>query len=78
MKSNSVIVKPHMEYTRDEVRSFLGLGAGTYVCPSKYGMTVRKGRVSGAEVIAYLESGSCRKAKVGRHYPSGSVTVVAR
>ncbi len=74
----SVLVKPAMAYTHDEVRSLLGLGAKTSVCPSKNGMTVRDGKIQGRDVIAYLESGSCRKARVGRKYASGTVTVVAR
>lgn len=74
----SVLVKPTMAYTRAEVGAFLGLSKGSSVCPSKYGMKVTKGKISGADVIAYLESGSCRKAKVGRRYASGTITVVAR
>ena len=74
----SVIVKPAMAYTRSQVAEFLGLSAGSSVCPSKYGMSVRKGKIQGRDVIAYLESGSCRKFKIGRKYASGSVSVVAR
>lgn len=74
----SVLVKPAMEYTRAQVGAFLGLSKGSSVCPSKYGMSVRKGKIQGQDVISYLESGSCRKARVGRKYASGTVTVVAR
>lgn len=74
----SVLVKPTMEYTRAQVGEFLGLSKGSYVCPSKYGMSVRKGKIQGRDVISYLESGSCRKARIGRKYASGTVTVVAR
>ena len=74
----SVLVKPAMAYTRSQVAEFLGLSAGSSVCPSKYGMSVRKGKIQGRDVIAYLESGSCRKFKIGRKYASGSVSVVAR
>ena len=74
----SVLVKPTMAYTRSQVAEFLGLSAGSSVCPSKYGMSVRKGKIQGRDVIAYLESGSCRKFKIGRKYASGSVSVVAR
>ena len=74
----SVLVKPAMAYTRSQVAEFLGLAAGSSVCPSKYGMSVRKGKIQGRDVIAYLESGSCRKFKIGRKYASGSVSVVAR
>ncbi len=74
----SVLVKPAMAYTRAQVGEFLGLAAGSSVCPSKYGMAVRDGKIQGRDVIAYLESGSCRKARIGRKYASGTVTVVAR
>ena len=76
--SKSVLVKPTMAYTRAEVGAFLGLSKGSYVCPSKYGMKVVKGKIAGKDVISYLESGSCRKARVGRKYASGTVTVIAR
>ena len=76
--SKSVTVKPAMAYTRAEVGAFLGLSKGSYVCPSKYGMKVVKGKIAGKDVISYLESGSCRKARIGRKYASGTVTVVAR
>lgn len=74
----AVLVKPNVAYTCDEARGFLGLSKGSSLVPSKYGMRVHEGKVSGRDVIAYLESGSCRKAKVGRRYASGTVTVVAR
>ena len=74
----SVLVKPTMAYTRAQVGEFLGLSAGSSVCPSKYGMTVRDGKIQGRDIISYLESGSCRKARIGRKYASGTVTVVAR
>ena len=74
----SILVKPAQMYTTNEVRGFLGLAEGSYPCPSKYGMAVRKGRIQGSDVIAYLESGSCRKTRIGRRYDSGTVTVVAR
>ena len=76
--SQKVLVNPKKQYTEAEVRTILGFGAKTHVCPSKNGISVRKGKVAGADVIAYLESGSCRKAKIGRKYASGSVSVVAR
>ena len=76
--SKSVLVKPTMAYTRAEVGAFLGLSKGSYVCPSKYGMKVVKGKIAGKDVISYLESGSCRKARIGRKYASGTVTVIAR
>lgn len=76
--SKSVIVKPAMAYTRAEVGAFLGLSKGSYVCPSKYGMKVVKGKIAGKDVISYLESGRCRKARAGRKYASGAVTVIAR
>ena len=31
----SVLVKPAMAYTRSQVAEFLGLSAGSSVCPSK-------------------------------------------
>lgn len=75
--TKSVIVSPKKEYTHDQVRKFLGLKNGSSVCPSKYGMSVKNGKVNGAAIIAYL-SGHCRKFKIGRKYASGNVTVVAR
>lgn len=75
--TKSVVVSPKKDYTHDQVRKFLGLKKGSSVCPSKYGMSVRNGKVHGSDVIAYLNK-RCRASKIGRRYASGSVTVVAR
>lgn len=71
----SVLVKPAALYTKDEVRSFLGLSKGTALT-RRPGMRGR-GKIPGSAVIAYLET-SCKRAKIGRRYASGTVTVVAR
>lgn len=75
--NKAVVVSPKKEYTHDQVRGFLGLKKSSSVCPSKYGMSVKNGKVQGASIIKYLE-GRCRSSKIGRRYASGSVTVVAR
>lgn len=72
--TKATLVKPTMQYTKDEVRSILGLSKGTALT-RRPGMSGR-GKVSGAAVIAYLES--AKRVKVGRRYASGTVTVVAR
>ena len=71
----SVLVKPAALYTKDEVRSFLGLSKGTALT-RRPGMRGR-GKIPGTAVIAYLET-SCKRSKIGRRYASGTVTVVAR
>lgn len=75
-KAKSVLVKPHTMYTKDEVRSFLGLGEGSSLSPKYYPGMGGHGKVPGTAVIAYLERS--RKMKIGRRYASGTVTVVAR
>lgn len=72
--TKATLVKPTMQYTKDEVRSILGLSKGTALT-RRPGMSGR-GNVSGDAVIAYLES--AKRVKVGRRYASGTVTVVAR
>lgn len=73
--AKAMLVKPTKQYTRDEVRSILGLSKGSNLSP-KYYPTLAGKQVKGSAVIAYLESS--RKVKVGRRYASGTVTVVAR
>ena len=72
--AKATLVKPTMQYTKDEVRSILGLSKGTALT-RRPGMNGR-GKVAGSAVIAYLES--AKRVKVGRRYASGTVTVVAR
>jgi hypothetical protein len=72
----AIIVKPTMQYTKDEVRSILKLSKGSSLSPKYYPGMGGRGKVAGTAVIAYLEN--ARRVKVGRRYPSGSVTVVAR
>ena len=69
-----VLVKPTKQYTKDEVRSILGLSKGTALT-RRPGMRGR-GKIAGSSVIAYLET--AKRVKVGRRYASGTVTVVAR
>lgn len=76
-KAASILVKPAAMYTKDEVRSFLGLSKGSSLSPKYYPGMGGRGKVPGAAVIAYLE-GNCRKMKIGRRYASGTVSVVAR
>lgn len=76
-KPKSVLVKPTAHYTKDEVRSFLGLSKGSCLSPKYYPGMGGRGKVPGTAVIAYLEK-SCKRAKIGRRYASGTVTVVAR
>ena len=76
ISTKATLVKPHAQYTKDEVRSILGLSKGSNLSPSKYAGMGGRGKVSGSSVIAYLES--ARNVKVGRRYASGTVTVVAR
>lgn len=76
MTAKAILVKPTKQYTKDEVRSILGLSKGSNLSPSKYAGMGGRGKVAGSAVIAYLES--ARKVKVGRRYASGTVTVVAR
>lgn len=73
-KTITTLVKPTKQYTKDEVRSILGLSKGTALT-RRPGMSGR-GKVSGSAVIAYLES--AKRVKLGRRYASGTVTVVAR
>jgi hypothetical protein len=73
--AKAMLVKPTKQYTRDEVRSILGLSKGSNLSP-KYYPTLTGKQVKGSAVIAYLETS--RKVKVGRRYASGTVTVVAR
>ncbi len=70
----ATLVKPMAQYTKDEVRSILGLSKGTALT-RRPGMNGR-GKIAGSSVIAYLET--ARNVKVGRRYASGTVTVVAR
>ena len=73
-ETKAVLVKPTKQYTKDEVRSILGLSKGTALT-RRPGMNGR-GKISGSAVIAYLES--AKRVKVGRKYASGTVSVVAR
>lgn len=73
-KQAKVLVKPTKQYTKDEVRSILGLSKGTALT-RRPGMRGR-GKIAGSSVIAYLKS--ARRVKLGRRYASGTVTVVAR
>ena len=72
--AKATLVKPTKEYTKDEVRSILGLSKGTALT-RRPGMRGR-GKIAGSAVIAYLET--AKRVKVGRRYASGTVTVVAR
>ena len=72
--AKATLVKPMAQYTKDEVRSILGLSKGTALT-RRPGMNGR-GKIAGSSVIAYLET--ARNVKVGRRYASGTVTVVAR
>lgn len=74
--AKSILVKPTALYTKDEVRSFLGLSKGSSLSPKYYPGMGGRGKVPGAAVIAYLERS--RRTKIGRRYASGTVTVVAR
>lgn len=75
--AKATLVKPQAQYTKNEVKAILGLGKGSALSPKYYPGMGGRGKVPGSAVIAYLE-GRCRKAKVGRRYASGTVTVVAR
>ena len=77
-KPKAVLVKPTAKYTKDEVRSFLGLSKGTYLVPSQYAGMGGRGKVPGTAVIAFLESRKRGRTKIGRRYASGTVTVVSR
>lgn len=72
--TKAVLVKPTKQYTKDEVRSILGLSKGTALT-RRPGMNGR-GKIAGSAVIAYLET--AKNVKMGRRYASGTVTVVAR
>ena len=72
--AKATLVKPTAKYTKDEVRSILGLSKGTALT-RRPGMSGR-GKIAGSSVIAYLET--AKRVKVGRRYASGTVTVVAR
>ena len=74
ISTKATLVKPCAQYTKDEVRSILGLSKGTALT-RRPGMNGR-GKIAGSSVIAYLES--ARNVKVGRRYASGTVTVVSR
>ena len=74
--AKSILVKPTALYTKDEVRSFLGLSKGSSLSPKYYPGMGGRGKVPGTAVIAYLER--LRRSKIGRRYASGTVTVVAR
>jgi hypothetical protein len=74
--AKSILVKPTALYTKDEVRSFLGLSKGSSLSPKYYPGMGGRGKVPGTAVIAYLERS--RRTKIGRRYASGTVTVVAR
>ena len=76
--AKSILVKPTASYTKDEVRSFLGLSKGTYLVPSQYAGMGGRGKVPGTAVIAFLENRQRGRTKIGRRYASGTVTVVAR
>lgn len=76
--TKATLVKPTATYTKDEVRSFLGLSKGTYLVPSQYSGMGGRGKVPGTAVIAFLESRKRGRTKIGRRYASGTVTVVAR
>ena len=73
----ATLVKPMAQYTKDEVKTILGLSKGSSLSPKYYPGMGGRGKVPGSAVIAYLE-GRCRSAKIGRRYASGTVTVVAR
>ena len=72
----ATLVKPTMQYTKDEVRGILKLSKGSSLSPKYYPGMGGRGKVPGTAVIAYLERS--RKMKIGRRYASGTVTVVAR
>lgn len=72
--AKATLVKPTKQYTKDEVRSILGLSKGTALT-RRPGMAGR-GKIAGSAVIAYLET--AKNVKMGRRYASGTVTVVAR
>ena len=72
----SVLVKPAAMYTKSEAKAILGLSEGSCLVPSKYTGMGGRGKVPGTAIIAYLERSA--RVKVGRRYPSGTVTVVAR
>ncbi len=74
ISTKATLVKPSAQYTKDEVRSILGLSKGTALT-RRPGMNGR-GKIAGSAVIAYL--GTAKRVKVGRRYASGTVTVVAR
>ena len=75
--TKATLVKPMAQYTKNEVKAILGLGKGSALSPKYYPGMGGRGKVPGSAVIAYLE-GRSRRAKVGRRYASGTVTVVAR
>lgn len=82
--AKAMLVKPTKQYSRDEVRSILGLSKGSNLSPKHYPTLVGE-TVSGAAIIARLERASAKNAKgrptlmkIGRRYASGTVTVVAR
>ena len=72
--AKATLVKPTMQYTKDQVRDILKLSKGTALT-RRPGMSGR-GKIAGSDVIAYLET--AKRVKVGRRYASGTVTVVAR
>ena len=75
-KPKATLVKPNGQYTKNEVRSILGLSKGSNLSPKYYPGMGGRGKVAGSSVIAYLERAS--RVKIGRRYASGTVTVVAR
>lgn len=82
--AKNTLVKPSSLYSKDEVRQILHLGKGSCLSPSKFAGLGGRGKVKGEAIIAHLESrtngGRGRRSfvKIGRRYPSGTVTVVAR
>ena len=74
--TKSTLVKPQAQYTKNEVRSILGLSEGSNLSPKYYPGMGGRGKVAGSAVISYLERAS--RVKIGRRYASGTVTVVAR
>ena len=76
-KAKSVLVEPAREYTKSEVRSILGLSKNTHMTEDKgYVGFEGRGKILGEAIIAFLPKS--KKVKIGRKYPSGKVSVVAR
>lgn len=77
LATKSVLIDPKREYTKAEVRSILQLSERTHMTEQKgYIGFEGKGGILGESVIAFLPKS--KKVKVGRKYPSGKVSVVAR